>query len=143
MLVVAIIGLLAAIALPKFANLVTKSKEAAIRGKLGVVRSAISLYYVDMDGVGPSGGGNNININHPVFGTDLVPKYLDEIPLLSIPTAPTHDADNHSLGLGTADWPANPAGPGYCTYHAAFFSAPMTFILCTHTDTLGRTWSQY
>ncbi|HNC73617.1 MAG TPA: hypothetical protein PK362_01850 [Elusimicrobiota bacterium] len=33
MLVVAIIGLLAAIAIPKFANLVVKAKEASVRGK--------------------------------------------------------------------------------------------------------------
>lgn len=142
MLVVAIIGLLAAISIPKFANLVTKSREASVRGKLGAVRSAVTLYYVDMDGEGP-GGANNIHINHPVFGSDLVPKYLDEIPMISIPTAPTHDAANPSLGLGTADWPPNPVGPGNCAYRAATFSEPRTFILCTHTDTSGRTWSQY
>ena len=143
MLVVAIIALLAAISVPKFANLVTKSREASLRGKLGAVRSAITLYYVDMDGQSPIGGGNNIHINHPVFGTDLVPKYLDEIPPVTIPTAPSHAAANRSLGLATADWPPNPAGPGNCSYHAAFFSAPTTFILCTHTDSLGRIWSQY
>jgi len=142
MLVVAIIALLAAISVPKFANLVTKSREASLRGKLGSVRSAITLYYVDMDGEGP-GGGNNIHINHPVFGTDLVPKYLDEIPMVTIPTAPSHAAANRSLGLATADWPPNPAGPGNCAYHAAFFAAPTTFILCTHSDSLGRIWSQY
>jgi prepilin-type N-terminal cleavage/methylation domain-containing protein len=44
MLVVAIIGLLAAIALPKFADLVRKAREAALRGKTGAIRSAISNY---------------------------------------------------------------------------------------------------
>ena len=37
MLVVAIIGLLAAIALPRFADLVIKAKEAAVKGKWGTV----------------------------------------------------------------------------------------------------------
>ncbi|HND64395.1 MAG TPA: prepilin-type N-terminal cleavage/methylation domain-containing protein, partial [Elusimicrobiota bacterium] len=50
MLVVAIIGLLAAIAVPKFANLVIKAKEASTRGKLGTVRSALSIYYADNEG---------------------------------------------------------------------------------------------
>lgn len=47
MLVVAIIGLLAAIAVPKFAKMVIKAKEASTRGKLGSVRSALSIYYAD------------------------------------------------------------------------------------------------
>ena len=51
MIVVAIIGLLAAIALPKFANLVTKAREATIKGKLGSLRSALSLYYADTAGL--------------------------------------------------------------------------------------------
>ncbi|HND63455.1 MAG TPA: prepilin-type N-terminal cleavage/methylation domain-containing protein, partial [Elusimicrobiota bacterium] len=50
MLVVAIIGLLAAIAIPKFANLVVKAKEASVRGKIGSVRSAMSIYYADNEG---------------------------------------------------------------------------------------------
>src|SRR6185503_6331222 len=53
MIVVAIIGILAAIAIPKFADLVTKSKEAAVKGTLGALRSAISIYYGDMEGTYP------------------------------------------------------------------------------------------
>ena len=50
MIVVAIIGILAAVAIPKFADLVTKSKEAAVKGTLGAVRSAVSIYYGDREG---------------------------------------------------------------------------------------------
>ncbi|HNG46017.1 MAG TPA: prepilin-type N-terminal cleavage/methylation domain-containing protein, partial [Elusimicrobiota bacterium] len=53
MLVVAIIGLLAAIAIPKFANLVVKSREAAMKGQLGAIRSALSIYYSDNEGFYP------------------------------------------------------------------------------------------
>lgn len=56
MIVVAIIGILAAVAVPKFADLVTKSKEAAVKGNLGAVRSAISIYYGDTEGVNPANG---------------------------------------------------------------------------------------
>ena len=45
MIVVAIIGILAAIAIPKFANLINKSKEGATKGALSTVRSAIQVYY--------------------------------------------------------------------------------------------------
>src|SRR6266446_2821109 len=50
MIVVAIIGILAAVAIPKFADLVTKSKEASVKGTLGSLRSALSIYYGDNDG---------------------------------------------------------------------------------------------
>src|ERR1041385_5507220 len=52
-IVVAIIGILAAVAIPKFADLVTKSKEASVKGGLGAVRSAVSIYYGDMEGQYP------------------------------------------------------------------------------------------
>jgi prepilin-type N-terminal cleavage/methylation domain-containing protein len=54
MIVVAIIGILAAVAVPKFADLVTKSKEASVKGALGSVRSALSIYYGDTEGVYPN-----------------------------------------------------------------------------------------
>ncbi|HNG45518.1 MAG TPA: prepilin-type N-terminal cleavage/methylation domain-containing protein, partial [Elusimicrobiota bacterium] len=85
MLVVAIIGLLSAIALPKFANLVIKAKEAALKGKLGALRSAISIYYANNEGVWP------YDLNH--FSgtiTPLVPRYVDEVPSIQIPTVPSH-----------------------------------------------------
>src|ERR1700691_2399074 len=53
MIVVAIIGILAAIAIPKFAELIRKSGEGASKGNLGAIRSALSIYYGDMEGVYP------------------------------------------------------------------------------------------
>ena len=54
MIVVAIIGILAAIAIPKFAALIRKSSEGASKGNLGALRSAMSIYYGDMEGQYPS-----------------------------------------------------------------------------------------
>lgn len=53
MLVVAIVALLAAIAIPKFSNLIDKSREAAMKGNLGVLRSALTIYYADNEGLYP------------------------------------------------------------------------------------------
>ena len=53
MIVVAIIGVLAAIAIPQFANLIDKSKEGATKGSLGAIRSALSIYYGDTEGTYP------------------------------------------------------------------------------------------
>ena len=54
MIVVAIIGILAAIAIPKFADLIRKSQEGATKGSLGALRSALTIYYGDMEGVYPA-----------------------------------------------------------------------------------------
>src|SRR5476649_2568627 len=50
MIVVAIIGILAAIAIPQFANLVAKSQEGRTKANLGTIRSALSIYYGDLEG---------------------------------------------------------------------------------------------
>src|ERR1700757_554473 len=50
MIVVAIIGILAGIAIPKFSKLIAKGNEASTKGNLGAIRSALSIYYGDMEG---------------------------------------------------------------------------------------------
>jgi prepilin-type N-terminal cleavage/methylation domain-containing protein len=77
MIVVAIIGILAAIAIPKFADLINKSKEGATKGALSSVRSALQVYYGDNEGWFPA---DNLAI--------LVAnaKYINEIPVAKLPT---------------------------------------------------------
>jgi prepilin-type N-terminal cleavage/methylation domain-containing protein len=134
MLVVAIIGLLAAIALPKFANLVIKAKEASIKGKLGTVRSALSLYYANNEGFMPK----------PAFSSNglrllFVPQYLDDVPTFSIPTVPAHvSGGGHISGIPVFDWSVN------CEYAATNAVADGKIVIdCTHTDSKGTTWSQW
>ena len=62
MIVVAIIGILAAIAIPKFTSMLEKSREGATKGNLGAIRSAIAIYYGDREGVWPT------TINHMNVG---------------------------------------------------------------------------
>ena len=54
MIVVAIIGILAAIAIPKFAQMLEKSREGATKGTLGSLKSASSIYYGDQQGIWPT-----------------------------------------------------------------------------------------
>lgn len=51
MIVVAIIAILAAVAVPKFGDQIKKSKDAKGLAVIGALRSASSVYYVDHDGV--------------------------------------------------------------------------------------------
>ena len=54
MIVVAIIGILAAIAIPRFAQMLEKSREGATKGNLGAIKSAASIYYGDTEGKWPT-----------------------------------------------------------------------------------------
>ena len=53
MIVVAIIGILAAVAVPKFAEMIRKSKEGATKGSLSALRSALTIYLSDNEGLQP------------------------------------------------------------------------------------------
>src|ERR1044071_2741821 len=87
MIVVAIIGILAAIAIPKFADLVDKSREASVKGSLGAIRSAVSIYYSDTEGVFP---------DPPSLATALTTggRYLKDLPYLAIPKPGNHATTN-------------------------------------------------
>lgn len=74
MVVVAIIGILAAIAIPKFASVIRKSKEGATKGALGSLRSAIAIYYGQMEGQYPT----SITVA-PFVGT-----FIDSIPTVKL-----------------------------------------------------------
>ncbi len=54
MIVVAIIGILAAVAIPKFADLIDRAREAATKGNLGAIRSGLSIYYGSEEGEAPA-----------------------------------------------------------------------------------------
>ena len=126
MIVVAIIGILAAIAIPKFADLVTKSKESAVKGSLGSLRSAVSIYYSDTEGIFPKSGS---------LSTALCTssKYLSRLPYASIPRPGSH-ANQFNESTTMSDW------------NGAWFyvsSEGATAVCCTHTDTKTSKWSTW
>ena len=90
MIVVAIIGILAAVAIPKFASMLEKAREGATQGNIGAIKSAISIYYGDRQGAWPSDLTQATTANPVGFQ-----KYLDKVP----PVKVTHPAG--TLG-GTA-----------------------------------------
>lgn len=134
MLVVAIIGLLAAIGTPKFANLVVKTKEAAIKGQLGTIRSALSIYYSDNEGIYPSA-------NYGALRTSLTTggKYLDEIEVVSIPTVPGHRGHPNFNAGSVGDVFFGNAGSG--GEWAYLLPSRSVVVNCTHADSMGTTWS--
>ena len=134
MIVVAIIGILAAIAIPQFANLISKSQEGATKGNLGTVRSALSIYYGDLEGY------------YPVETTALTSltaggKYLQNMPSANTPKT------NNNTGHGTSAALTNAAaadGAGWY-YNNGTGSTTWGQILvnCSHSDLKGSLWTAY
>ena len=127
MIVVAIIGILAAIAIPKFASLIRKSSEGASKGNLGAIRSALSIYYGDMEGQYPA-NMDSLTVNG---------KYLSVIPSAK---APNYHADVSAVVYQTD----SNDGAGW-SYNNTNLNPNQGTILvnCTHTDTKATVWTVY
>jgi len=130
MIVVAIIGILAAIAIPKFAELIRKSGEGASKGNLGSIRSSLSIYYGDMEGQYPSA----------LAGLTVAGKYLT-----SIPTAktPNYHSDSAAEVDGVLAAAQNDNGGWVYNNVTGDSNIGNMEINCTHTDTKGSIWTSY
>jgi len=73
-IVIVIIGILAAVAVPKFLDLSNQSKAAACKQNQMAIESAASLYYA---GVAVAGG----TPDYPATVAAMVPTYLDVEPV--------------------------------------------------------------
>lgn len=139
MIVVAVIGILAAVAIPKFAGLLDRGKEATTRSNIGLFRSAISLYYADNESYYPAGA---TGADAATLTSTLVPKYLPKIPASFIHPhhAPTSVVNNvaDAANLGSSD-------SGEWGYVSVFTdpSWGTLAIQCTHADSRGLIWTAH
>ena len=123
MIVVAIVGLLSAIAIPKFGGMLIRSKEAKAKARLGSLRSAVSIYTADNEGRFPS----DLSV--------VTPNYISMIPEIEIPSPVNHGSSNASRTT-MDDWAMNEAW--------VYTSVTGKLIVnCSHTDTQGSTWSRF
>jgi len=133
MIVVAIIGILAAIAIPKFADLINKAKEGSTKGALSSVRSAIQVYYGDNEGWFPADTLACITLNA---------KYIAEIPLAKMPGTTHTDSRTitplPAVGTGITD----SAGWFYANDPASAVVWGNFGVNCTHEDIKGRSTTE-
>jgi len=121
MIVVAIIGILAAIAIPRFANLIDRAREARTQGNLGSLRSALAICYGATDGTWSA------------TLAALVPTYIDAVPTVLLPSsyAVVHAETSAETAVAGNDGLWFYDGVGTCN------------VNCTCTDTQGNvvnTW---
>ena len=133
MIVVAIIGILAAIAIPKFAELIRKSAEGSSKGNLGAIRSSLFIYYGDMEGQYPS----------QLAGLTTNAKYLAVIPTAKLPNYHSDSAVEHDYNGGCQPAMNNDfSGWAYCAT-ALDISLGAVGLACSHTDSKGNAWTSY
>lgn len=132
MIVVAITGILAAIAIPKFAELIRKSSEGATKRNLGSLRSGLSVFYKDSYGRFPL---------HPI-SLAFANKYLGNGELPKAKT-PNYHPDSAKIRLGMDLLDADDAGGWLyiADSHSKDFGS--VYVNCTHTDSKGSVWTSY
>ncbi|MFP4466525.1 MAG: type II secretion system protein [Candidatus Goldiibacteriota bacterium] len=131
MIVVAIIGILSAVAIPKFADMLEKAREGATKGNIGAIKSAISIYYGDRVG------------KWPEELTGEFTKYMDKLPAVKV-TAPhaEHelDGDNNSVEYDTDDPPTIPVDEDGWRYNRR---TGYVWVNNSQLDTRGDFYSMY
>jgi len=132
MVVVVIIGILAAVVSAKFADLIDKSKEGSTKGGLSSMRSALAVYYADNEG------------NYPLDNLDSLTassRYLSSIPLAYLPGTP-HVAVN-SVYTGTSSLTALTDVGGWAYVNGAGTEWGKIFVNCSHQSMKDEIWSSY
>ena len=123
MIVVAIIGILAAIAIPKFAQMLEKSREGATKGNISAIKSAISIYYGDHEGEWP----DNLTEEGSV-GWSFLESYMDDLPKVKV------TGNNESNSANTTS--VNPSGSTF----SAFYFLPDTSVIESGVTDTGGSW---
>ena len=82
MVVVAMIGILAALAIPRYADLVEKSREGATKGNIGAIMSSIRIYSAD------NGGNMSEDLKAAQYS-----RYMSQIPAVKV----THPGSGFQL----------------------------------------------
>ena len=128
MIVVAIIGILAAIAIPKFADLIRKSNEGSTKGNLGALKGALAVYYGENEGQYPVDNLTSLT---------AAGKYMQNIPVANMP--PFH-AKGTTVNVATA---VNDIAGWMYDNVSSDASWGSLWVNCTHTDTKGSAWNAY
>ena len=138
MIVVAIIGILAAVAIPKFADILRKSKEGSTKGSLTNLRSALTIYISDNEGVIPL---QYATASAALLSSVMTPQYIGAIPTVKLGA---NHADSSVIRISllsgaSADVVGNDTSGWVYTSN----NGGTWWISCTHTDTKGNqltTW---
>lgn len=130
MIAVAIIGLLAAVALPRFGNLLNKSKESATTGGLTSIRSTLNIYY----------GANHVFPTDDLSSLTSNGAYISALPPVKLPGTPHQDSRVVRVGASTTTALTDAGGWAYVNDPASQAYGTI-FVNCSHLDSKGEAWN--
>ena len=130
MIVVAIVSILTSIAYPRYKNFVRRAREGATKANLGAIRSALTIYYSDNDGIFPARvAGAQTGIEIMPFVGMHPSEYLDAIPPC------TEDCTDYGLHkpnsynvVGVNGMEANGTNNGGWAYFSPFSATAATSV---------------
>lgn len=108
LIVVAILGILAALTLPIFHDHMTEAKEAAAKDTLRILRQQFELYAAQHNGVPP--GYPHDNPSNPVMITALILGFLRENYINAFPENPFNNKTTLLMIANDEPFPAEPTG---------------------------------
>lgn len=127
MIAIAIIGCLSAIASPKLGSMIRKSTEATTKANLAIMRSALTCYYANHEGVYPTDDLSSL----------VTEGFLNKIPLKQTP--PYH-ASGNVVGVGLAGQQGASTGDWYYVNVITDRFFGKLFVNCNHLTLTGETW---
>ncbi len=130
MIAVAIISILAVIAMPRFANLVNKSRESSTTGSLTSLRSTLNIYY----------GANHAHPTDNLASLTANGTYISVIPPAKLPGTPHPDSNAVSVGASTGTALTDAGGWAYVSDPDSQQYGTI-FVNCSHADSKGAAWN--
>ena len=136
MIVVAIIGVLAAIAVPKFADLVKKAQEGRTKANMDQVRGALNIYYGDNEAIYPSDDLSILTTNS---------KYISAIKSALVPAftavGNTGHGESSSVNAVTAFSSATDTGVWQYLNSSSDANWGTFYLGCSHNDSKSKVWN--
>ncbi|MHC4676800.1 MAG: type IV pilin protein [Planctomycetota bacterium] len=139
LIVVAILGILAAIALPQFQSHVQEAKEAAAKDNLRILRQQIELYAAQNKGVPPGYPGNNTSIP-PVANAFILFMLRNDKYLSAMPENPFNNKATLQMIANDVIFPAEPTGEYGWVYQPQSKTIKLDW---TGTDKDGTSYYDY
>jgi type II secretory pathway pseudopilin PulG len=142
---IALVGIISALAIPRLRNLYERGLEKATKANIGAIKSAISIYYGDHEGVWPT--TLDVNDHTPGYGFG---NYLDSLPGVKAthPSDPvlspagnqvTYKAFSDEPSLGQAD----SQGTGWRYDGPLNANTGRIWVNNSYTDTEGVSYTTY
>jgi len=127
LMMVVVLGVTAAITIPKFVLMVHQSREGRTKAHLGDLRGALAIYYSDNFGLYPSDDGTA----ETRLSSALVPQYLKSMPTVDL-------SHLHSKKLATVQDRFDDSGDWTYSMLNGFIA-----VNCWHADSKGQPVSSW